>query len=360
MIIGIDASRAEHQERTGTEWYSYELIRALQKVDKENSYILYSRKPLPADLAGDNPNFKNKPLDWVFVLLWTQIRLSWEVFWHPPDILLVPAHTVPIFRRCKAVVMIHDVGFDANPELYSFKDKLYHRFSVWYASLFAEGILCPSEFTKQELIKHYGTDPEKITVVHHGFRMHTAKQKISAEKYFLYVGRLEKKKNILRILQAFKKATDNDQEYKLVLAGRPGHGFAEFEEFVSKNNLSGRVKFPGYISDSTLSELFAGATAFVFPSLYEGFGLPILEAQSMSCPVITSKNLSTEEVAGDSALLVDPRSVDDIANQMDLVMRDEKLRKEIVEKGRENLKRFSWEVAAKKSLSELEKTLTRN
>jgi len=403
MIIGIDASRANLPKKTGTEWYSYFLIEELKRLannfffshlgegasirlggrgadeagdeakgqsgikPQDVEFVLYSKEPLQGDLGKLPRNFQSKILFWPLKLLWTQIRLSWETLVSPPDVLFIPAHTIPVIGRAKTVMTVHDVGFKVFPELYSWKDILYHRFSIWWASRFAWKIICPSEFTKNELIKYYGTDRDKIVVIPHGvnvaegFSLPSSLQlrgglKTSAtfeefkrQDFLLYVGRLEKKKNILGILRAFKIVLEKYADIKLVLAGQPGYGMERILELILELNLRDAVEIKGYVTEQEKSELYKGALVFVFPTFYEGFGMPILEAQSYGCPVVTSNKSANTEVAGDSTVLVDQYKVEDIAEAISRLLEDEADRKSIIEKGFENIKKYSWQRAAEQT-----------
>ena len=342
MVIGIDATRANLDEKTGTEWYSYFLIQELKKIVTHGRVLLYSREYLKGDLATLPENFENRILKWPPILLWTQIRLSFETFVNPPDVLFIPAHTIPIIGRAKTVMTVHDVGFCVYPELYSWIDILYHRFSIWWASKFAWKILCPSEFTKQELIKYYKTDPGKIHVIPHGAPEISYSQNLARKNYLLYIGRLEKKKNILGILRAFKIVAVKHPEMKLVLAGRPGYGYERIIEYIQEQNLKNSVEIRGYVSEVEKSRMYKEARAFIFPTLYEGFGMPILEAQSYGCPVVTSDRGANAEVAGDSAVLVNPDSSEEIAVGIAKLLDDDNLQKDITRKGIENAKKYSW------------------
>jgi glycosyltransferase involved in cell wall biosynthesis len=354
MLIGIDASRANLQNKTGTEWYSYFLIQELKKLDTQNQYRLYSKEPLTGDLGNLPSNFQSRVLAWPPRFLWTQKRLAWEMLVRPPEVLFVPAHGLPVFSRARMVVTIHDVGFRVNPELYYFKDIWYHRFCVWYASHFAKRIICPSEFTKQEVIKYYPASAGKITVIPHGVSENLrSEKKPAAENFLLFVGRLEKKKNLLGMLQALMILRRKFSDLKLVLAGRPGYGWEEAEQFIAENNLQNSVVVKGYVSEAERDRLYAEARAFLFPTFYEGFGLPILEAQSRGCPVITSRGGAHQEVAGDSAPLVDPKSPQEIAAAAEKFLTNPQFRLELSDKGLQNAAKYSWRSTAEKTLQVL-------
>ena len=360
--IGIDTSRANKSQRTGTEWYSYFLIEELKTLThpagREPQFILYSKHELKGPLGQLPHNFQKKILSWPLKLFWTQIRLSWEMLVHPPDVLFVPAHTIPILGRCKMVMTVHDVGFRVHPELYSWLDILYHRFSVWWASRFACRIIVPSRFTKNELIKYYHTDPEKIVVIPHGAPAWELKKDLvpktnQKQQYLLFLGRLEKKKNILRITKAFARLLPRYPALRLVLGGNPGFGFNDLQNWITAQKLQDKIDFLGFVEEARKKSLYTHAAAFVFPTLYEGFGMPVLEAQSLGCPVITSQASATAEVARDSAVLVNPEDVADIARGIEKVLSDNEFRKALVEKGFKNVKKYSWRQSAGRTLDVL-------
>lgn len=374
MRIGIDASRANLSQKTGTEWYSYFLIEELKKISKISAFfhlreergnprnadnpnfILYSKKQLKGDLGKLPGNFENRILSWPMRLLWTQVRLCWEVFFNPPDVLFVPAHTIPIVTRAKTAMTVHDVGFRAYPGLYKWYDILYHRFSIWWASRFADAIIVPSVFTKKELIKYYKTDHKKITVIPHGiYRQKNVSELEPDNPFLLYIGRLEKKKNIINIIRAFDIIQKDYSDLKLVLAGRSGNDMERILEHVNRLGLDKKIEILNYISEEKKYELYQKARAFIFPTLYEGFGMPILEAQSCGCPVVTSSRGANAEVAGDSAVLVDPNNTEMIAKGLERTMGKE--REEWVRKGLENVKKYSWEKSARATLEILQKLL---
>lgn len=352
MIIGIDASRANKKERTGTEWYSYFVIEELKKIGSSDRFCLYSKTPLEGDLGALPANFESRILSWPPGYLWTQARLGLEMLMHPPNALFVPAHALPVLARTRTVVTIHDVGFDAYPELYSRADIAYHRFCVRFASARADRIICPSEFTKNELVKYYRTDERKITVIAHGVRSaEYSSDPAGRGDYFLFTGRLEKKKNIMAIVQAFESAHAKHGNLRLVLAGRAGHGWDDVNRYIAEKDLRSAVEVTGYITEEKKRQLYARAIGFVFPTLYEGFGMPILEAQAAGCPVITSNSGAVSEVAGVAALLVDPHNTDEVASAMCDLYQKEDLRSDLAQKGRLNAQRYSWEKCAALTLA---------
>ena len=290
----------------------------------------------------------------------------WEVNMHKPDVLFVPAHTIPFFHLIPTVTMTHDVGFRRAPELYAHKELAYHRFSMWLAVKTAKMILVPTEFTKSEILDLYRIPEKKLIGIHHGFapgRFHVIadqKEVQSAldrygihQPYFLYVGRLQEKKNIPNLIRAFAHVRSKHPEASLVLAGKPDYHFDQMRALIKTLHLEKAIVLPGYVPDGDIPALMNDATAFVFPSAYEGFGFPVLEAQACGTPVVTSSAASLPEVGGDGALYADPASPDSIAEQILLVLEDADLHGQLRQKGFENLKRFSWEKCARQTLDAL-------
>lgn len=369
MIIGIDASRANKIYKTGTEWYSYHLIQELKKItDPTDQVILYSPEALTGGLEVLPTNWKSKVLSWPPERLWTQIRLSWEMLFNPPDLLFVSAHVIPSICPKKVVTTCHDVGFLRLPNLYSRIELAYHRFALRRAFRSAQKIIAVSEFTKKELIELAGADSRRIAVVHNGYdknRYRPVEDKRAVEKilkkynlekpYILYIGRLELKKNTPGLVQAFgilqhsSRFMAHDPQLKLVLIGQPGFGFEKVTRAVIENNLHNEVIMPGWIDEADLPYLLAGAKIFVFPSFYEGFGIPILEAMACGTPVVASGIPALREVAGEAAYFVDPGEPEEIASGVARVLADNSLREEFKIRGLAQVKKFSWEKCARET-----------
>jgi glycosyltransferase involved in cell wall biosynthesis len=205
MLIGLDASRANKKIKTGVEWYSYHLIEEFKKIDPTNQYFLYTNEPLDSVLGRCPANFQEKLLPWLPIRFWTLIRLSFEMKFgkNIPDVLFVPAHTIPLLNPKKTVVTVHDIGFERFPEAYNWPAKIYHRISIQFIKRFATKIITVSEFSKRELVDVYRIPPEKIAVVYNGyderFNERLSEEKINAvknkfnltEPFFFFVGRLE-------------------------------------------------------------------------------------------------------------------------------------------------------------------------
>lgn len=356
MMIGVDASRATRSQRTGTETYSAEIIRRLPALVGGHRLRLYTDRPPSGELRAIGA-----PAEWrvmPFPRLWTHLRLSLEMVRDPPDVLFVPAHVVPLLHPRRCVVTVHDLGYipfrDAHPT-----------FSRWYLELstrwnvrVAKRILADSEATRKDLARHYAVDPAKVKVVYPGydsqrFRPATAGEVLTrvcqrygiSGPYVLFLGTLQPRKNLVRLVEAFAQVETG--EARLVIAGQRGWMAGELFRRVESLGLTGRVLFPGYVASEDVPALLAGATLFAFPSLYEGFGLPVLEAMACGTPVICSNAASLPEVAGDAALLVDPRDTAALTWALQRLLGDETLRRELSARGLERARRFSWDSCAR-------------
>lgn len=387
MIIGIDASRAFLAKRTGIEEYSYQLIKHLRHELAEERVVLYVRATNNRQQTTNNKQSTvddkrqttsnqqsitngidfELPEKWEVRELWaprfwTQGRLAIEMLLHPVDVLFVPAHTVPWIHPKRTVVVIHGLEYEFCPETYSLWERIYMRWSIRNSCQWASSIIAVSENTKRDLVSRYGVPKEKMQVVYEGVsclqfptdneqsdsKPYVSKFSIS-NPYFLFIGRIEARKNVGRIIAAFdlfKKKHGTD--HQLVLAGKPGFGYAAISDQLKTLRCWEDVVETGYVSEEEKRQLLRNANGFLFPTLYEGFGLPVLEAQSAGVSVVTSNVSSLPEVSGsDSAIFVDPLNVEEIARGIEKIALDQGFRSGIIERGLQNAARFSWEQCAK-------------
>jgi glycosyltransferase involved in cell wall biosynthesis len=359
MIIGIEAERANNKEKTGVEHYAKELIQHLSKIDSQNEYILYLQTQ-PQDWFLNLPkNFKIKVIP--FPKFWTQLRVSWEMLWHPPDVLWVPASTLPLIHP-KSVYTEHDVAWVYYPEIFTWSQRSFHRIFSWLARTGSTKIISISEATKKDLVKHYGVAPEKIAVVPHGYTESAninyelpaeLKAKLP-EKYILFLSTLQPRKNLERLIDAFRELKTEHPElpHKLVVVGKPGWKFQTILRKIDENKEN--VVYLGHVGDNDRWPIYRGADLFIHPSLYEGFGMWILEAFECNVPVAVSNNSSLPEVGGDAAKYFDPTSKQEMKDIMLKILSDESLRQEMIAKGKQQLAHFSWEKCARQTLEVLE------
>lgn len=366
MILGIDASQANREIRSGTEWYAFHLIQEFKgqlSGRKDIRVRLYVRGALQKDLAEGLPaNFEIAILTWPLRYFWGQLRLSWEMLWHPPDVLFCPAHTIPLIHPERTLTTLHDIGFEDYPELYDWRSRTYHRWAARLAIENASHIFTVSEFSKNRIVEVYGYPPEKITVTYLGGGSKLRKLAcdeaapilhkygLSGENYTLFVGRLEPKKNILGLLKGYERS---GIEAALVLAGQAVRIGDVWAYLHKRPVLASRTKFLGYVSEGEKAALYSGAKIFLFPTLYEGFGLPIVEAQACGAPVLTSNTGSNPEIAGAGAVIVDPQSEYDLGLAIADLWKDDALRREKIEAGYTNIKRFAWPQTAAGTLAVL-------
>lgn len=364
MKIGIDASRIALEERTGTENYTAKLIDKIKELDRSNKYVLYFNKtPKYFEISQQNVSTRVIPM----ARFWTQFRLAVECLVNPPDILFVPAHTIPVIRwpRLKTIVTVHDLGAEFLAQYHQFPQKLYLNWSTEFVARHATHLIAVSEATKKDLIKQMKVDPKRITVVPEAVEqslfykreaneiMQVKKELGITKPYLLFVGTIQPRKNLLKLIEAFSKLENKDLE--LVLAGKPGWLFEEIYEAPKKFRVDDRVKFVGYVKDDQLPALYSGAEVFVFPSLYEGFGLPILEAMSCSTPVLTSNVSCMPEVAGGNAVVINPNKTSEITAGIERLLKDKSLRQKLSESGRNWAGNFTWERAAEETIKVFEK-----
>lgn len=277
-------------------------------------------------------------------------------------------------RKCKSVVTFHDLSFEKYPEFYS-KSKSYWHFSMdpKNQAKRASRIITASQSTKNDLISLYGTDPKKIRVIYSGIEQEMKNGKIKMEnvgairkkyrlpeKYILYLGTLEPRKNIVGLIKAYELfRTKNDIRHstfdipKLVIAGSKGWLYKEIFDKIDRSPVKNDIILTGFVEEKDKEYIYRLADLFVYPSFYEGFGFPPLEAMSHGVPAITSNVSSLPEAVGDSAIMVDPYDLDELANAIENVLTDDKLRDILIKKGFERIKKFSWQRCARETLETL-------
>ena len=366
MIIGIDASRTITGQRTGTEAYATFLLQALLPLAAaQNHQIrLYFNQPPSPDLFPKSPQIEHVIIP--FPRLWTHLCLAAELHRRPPDLFFTPAHVIPFSYFGPSVATIHDLGYHHFPEAHPWRQLAYLRWSTRHNGRRARRVVADSEATKQDLIQLDGISADKIDVIYPGvdptLQPVTDEDVVTAvlrkhnitPPYLLFLSTLQPRKNLERLIQAYAAS---NLPHQLVLAGKPGWLsdpiLAEIANLQSP--ISQKIVLTGFVDETDKAALLSGATAVLYPSLYEGFGFPVLEAQACGTAVLTATTSSLPEVAGDAALLVDPLETAAITQGMQTLVHDETLRQTLVQKGLENVKRFNWEETAVQLLQTLEK-----
>lgn len=294
--------------------------------------------------------------------LWTQAGLSLELLFHPVDTLFIPAHIVPFLYVKRSVVTIHGLEYEFIPESYSLFDRIYMRWSIKLSCRRAKKVIAVSENTKNDLMRMYGISGKKIEVVYEGYEREKidpkkvegkirSRFKVRNSKFLLFLGRIEFRKNIVGIIKSFEILKDKYKiPHKLVLAGGLGYGYENIVKEANESRYKDDIVLTGYVEGGDKWKLLKNSDVFLFPTFYEGFGLPILEAQSLGVPVVVANNSSIPEVVGNymRPLLVDPKNYEKIADFTYKIISDKELRENIRKAGFENIKRFSWESCADK------------
>lgn len=349
MIIGIDANHANKKDRTGVEEYCFQIIQALKNVIPESEQvILYSSSSLKGELANLPPHWKSKILRWPFRKLWTQIRLSMRFIFRKPDVYFSPGQILPCNPPRKTITMVHDSAFLEYPKAYRFWGRQYLKRMNKKIMKKSSLILTSSEFNKKELVKFYGINVGKKTVV---IPLSSGTLQVPADfdpknlgitkPYVLSIGRLETKKNTKQLLHAFTVAKQQS-DLQLVLVGKPGVGFKDIYKEIDRNPYKEDIVRMGFVDRTTVAGLLKKATMFVFPSIYEGFGIPVLEAMSIGTPVLAADIEVLHEVGGSAAIYVDPLDTKGFAESMVHVANDQGEQIRYSHEGRERATKFSW------------------
>lgn len=389
MVIGIDASRANLEQRTGTEWYAWHLLHSLQVlVPETDQVILYSKEKLLKDWGVLPANWSVRVLGWKPGLLWTQIRLSWELLWHRPDVLFVPAHTIP-FIHPKTVLVAHDIGFEQQDTLYAKKNigqdswfgKIlkflvrlatvgkygtseldYHRWAMRYGVKHASKVITISEFSKQEILRTYAIAPSKLKVIWHGIpekkevKTRTPQATIP-NAFILYIGRIELKKNLKVVIQALALIPEQHRPH-FMCVGKDGLGAEEIKKMVAESDLTSWVTFTGWMAEAEVEFLRQQARAMILPSHYEGFGLPILEAWRAHVPMLASNIPSLREIGDTAVYFFEVNSPQSCAKAIEQVCTDQELRKTLITSGSSRLLLFSMAAVAQQTLQVIHTTAT--
>ncbi|HRY36591.1 MAG TPA: glycosyltransferase family 1 protein [Candidatus Magasanikbacteria bacterium] len=369
MKIGIDA-RLYGPKQGGLGRYVQQLIAGLEKTDEINDYVVFLRKENFEQYNPDNPRFQKVLADIPWYGWKEQILLPQILNKEKCDFIHFPHWNIPFFYRGNFIVTIHDLillhypsrkASTLGPFSYFLKNIAY-KFILRYAVKKAKQIITPSEFTKQDIIKTLSVPAEKVIVTYLApTKLNTDNEKeISLAKYnitkpyLLYVGVAYPHKNLERLVRAWKIFEEKNQNFQLVLVGKKNY----FYDRLINSNIFKNCKniiFTDFIPDSELSSLYQNAIAYVFPSLYEGFGLPPLEAMQYNIPVISSKNSCLPEILGNAALYFDPKNEQDMYTAICLVLTNEQKRHELINNISSVLAKYSQENTTEKTLSVYQK-----
>lgn len=368
MRIAIDA-HAVGTGLGGNESYATNLIEALAAIDSVNEYTLYvTRREAVAKFSNRWPNFAVRQTRPHTPLIRIPLTLSAELRKNPVDVLHVQ-FTAPPFAPCPVVVSIHDLSFEHLPETFNRRSRAQLRLTVRRSARKATQILALSEHTRADIISTYGISPDRVTAIPLAaadrFRPITDERELQrvrhtyeiAGDYILTVGSIQPRKNLNRLISAYVRLHQDERRAlpKLVIVGRQAWLFGETLRAIRESGFSDSIILTGYVPDADLPALYSGARCFVYPSFFEGFGLPPLEAMKCGVPVIAGNRTSLVEVVGDAGLLVDPLDPAAIAQALSRVLNEPNLREELSLKGLSRSSLFDWKDTAKRTLEVYER-----
>ncbi len=359
MIIGIDGNEANVTSRVGVSVYAGELLhRFAQKATPQLHFVVFLRNTPLSHMPKPSPYFRYQvvwgPVGWSQIFLPMKLALSSKL-----DVFFAPAHYAPRFLKAPLVVTIHDVSYLKYPDEFLSHD--LYKLTSWTADALekAKAVIAVSKTTKKDIMSSYDIDPSLIRVIYNGFQRHKTLPKeqavfeeygISPKNYILYVGTLQPRKNIPLLIEAFSQFRQKYPTMKLVLVGKKGWLFQEIFDTIEKHNLTEWVVAPGYVDDTSLATLYSQSFCYVLPSLYEGFGIPILEAMNYQTPVISSHSSSLPEIGGDACLYFDPTDSHDLLEKLVVLKEESFLRKTLISAGNARVQSFSWDQCAKETL----------
>jgi glycosyltransferase involved in cell wall biosynthesis len=368
MHIAINAHLLAHTRsfrRAGVSHYIEQVLTHLGVLDRQNCYTIYTTRGLDRAALGLPANFQVRPSR--LPTINPRVRIPWEQFLAPlllrrnkADLFHGTLNVVPLACPVPSVVTIHDLAFIRFPQTFRAYNRTYLDFATRLTARRAARILTVSEHTRREVIGLLGVPPERVVVTPNAARAHFRPPLPEAldqlrtrhglpEQFLLYVGTLEPRKNLTTLLEAYVEVA-RQTNVALLIGGGKGWLYTPIFERLAALGLRDRVRFVGYIEEEELPLWYAAATAFVFPSIYEGFGMPPLEAMACGTPVVTSNTSSLPEVVGDAGIMVDPYNAAALATALIDVVRDADLRAELRARGLRRAAHFTWSATAERTL----------
>ena len=369
MKVGLDA-RLLSRPLTGIGRYTLEMCRALSKLENISLY-LYSPSPIPTAVTCELETVIIRAGKWnngVLRQFWTESYLPLWAKKDGVDVFWGPAHRLPLLlpRNISRVVTIHDLVWKYAGDTMRPLSRSLEQVQMPVAIRTADRVVAVSQSTAISLTKEFHTVSNKLSVIPLGANLVAEAGSINSlgkiginRPYILFVGTLEPRKNLPRLLVAYSQLSGSlKDQATLVIAGGKGWGGIDINNTVADLDLEKHVRILGYVDESTLATLYANALFLAMPSLYEGFGLPLVEAMVHGTPVLTSNNSSMPEVGGNAGLLIDPIDIESIKNGLEELIANHDLRGNLADNTRENVARFNWDTAAKQLVSVFEEAIS--
>jgi len=362
MRIGINLLFLLPNSVGGTETYARGILEGLKQIDKKNNYLVFCNK------EGYKTFKSSKNIKIICLPISGKnrfLRLLFELFLFPyyiakynVDLLHSLGYSTPFFLNCPSLVMIYDLNWYFHPEDFSFLKRIGWRFVVRNSAKFSTKIITSSNSSKESLINIFKIHYHKIEVVYGGLpkmKKTYPKNKLMKlgirNKYIFTVTSTYPHKNLITLLKSFNFLIKHKNvSFQLVVAGLAGRAHEEIIKYIRNNNLNNKVLLLGWVDDRTLATLYKFAELMVFPSLYEGFGFPVLEAMGYGAPVISSSSYSLKEVVGQAGILINPKDIQQLADKIDEVFSNKKMKDSLSKKGILRSKLFNWTLSAKKTL----------
>jgi glycosyltransferase involved in cell wall biosynthesis len=352
MKVGLNISAASGTF-TGVGNYAFQLARTIASVAPEDEWIFFGANAYLAPLLNrENARPLAAQRTGLARILWEQTGLLLEARREKIDLLHGADFSRPVAYGGRAVNTIHDLSPFADGHYIPPARRAYIRALMSHAARRSSAIITVSEFSRRQIIERFSVDEAKVFAIAHGVAQGNGAAPLKADPpYLFFVGNLEHRKNLVRLVKAFRLLRERRRiPHRLVLAGKPGHGWEDIQAAIEKGGIQPCVDVPGYMSDAGLARLYHSADLFVFPSVYEGFGFPVLEAMACGTPVACSNTTSLPEVGGDAAVYFDPYNVEDMADAIQRVIDSPSLQAELREKGLRQSAKFTWEECARKHL----------
>ncbi len=368
MLIGIDANEANlTQKRVGINQYAFDLLHALYANPQNHQFVIYLKNPPLSDLPQSRYGWDYRVIP--FPKFWTQTRLPFDLFTHKPrpDVFFSMTHYAPRWCPIPSVVAIMDIGFLRNPEQFTTKDFTQLKNWTKYSIMKAKKIITISNYTKEDIANTYHKTSQEIIVTYPSYdeslfkptkNLTVLKKYKIKDPYILFLSSLKPSKNVEGLIRAFKIVSEKNKQLTLVISGKKAWQYERIFSLTQELNLEKRVIFTGFVNENEVPVLMSMSKAFILPSFFEGFGIPVLEAMACHVPVVISQVASLPEVAGEAGIYIDPKDPTSIARGIDIAISEKS--KKFVSEGINRVKLFSWKKTAQQTLICLETAMEKN